>query len=153
LFGQNECNNKLRQFASSAAVHDETGNFKDSKRRSKRAQIGRAESVSWKAYQCLSWSVSNHAPSRFWAEVIGAYANGLKMKKPSSIATATTVKDFDQARNCWENIVTIVELLRGCAESEWMKPEVVRNASDIMLRETRKLDALLTKFERRILAG
>jgi hypothetical protein len=64
-----------------------------------------------------------------------------------------TVAEFDQARDCWENIVTIAELLRGCAESELIKPEVARNAGDMILREARKLEPLLNKFQGRILGG
>jgi hypothetical protein len=65
--GKNECSNNLKQkFASSAAVHIETGNFTDSKRRSKHARTRACRKRSWKAYQCLMWSASSHAPS-FWA--------------------------------------------------------------------------------------
>jgi hypothetical protein len=57
----NECKNRnQKQSAASADVQYETGNFKDPNVAEARPRWA-CRKRSWEAYQCLYWSVSNHA--------------------------------------------------------------------------------------------
>jgi hypothetical protein len=59
---ERRCKQNNNKFAASAAVQNETGNFIERTALEARP-LGRAESVSFKAFPCLFWGVSSHAPS------------------------------------------------------------------------------------------
>ena len=114
------------------------------------AHIGRAESVSVWAYECLIRGVSNHALVRFILDGSCAAQPQTAMKRISQKKLAqyrNTADDFDKALDCWEKITIITKMVRACSETKWLDSKIVGHASDLILLEADNLYGLLRKLE------
>jgi hypothetical protein len=146
-----QCKNQNQAFAlASTAVRNETGNF--TVRQSLRhARIGRAESVLAKAYQCLFRDVSNHAPfvldngrAARCRNAAMKKSQHAKMKEPSLIET------FDQATDCWLNILAIADLIQISAESDLPNSQTFVRASAVITSEANKIHNLLEAIREQV---
>jgi hypothetical protein len=144
------CKNQQLQFAlASTAVYLETGNF-NTERSLRCAHIGRAESVSVWAYQCLRWGVSNHALRHFVLDGSCAAQPQTAMKRTKRTAQIQNGNQLDslaQVMDGLKSIVTLAELLQGYSEGEWTKPEVVVHAGMMISRSADQLSDLLRQMD------